>query len=442
MNTVANTEYPLGGVKSGKASATMVETSVSFDTARDRHLFGSGPKRLLALDGGGVRGAITVAFLERIEKLLSQEQKKPVRLGDHFDFIGGTSTGAIIAGALALGYRTDQVKDFYIRLAPHVFKREFWRIPILQARFDARGLRREIEAIVVDRTLASPDLITGLGIVTKRMDTVSPWIITNNPRAPYWENGPDFIGNKHYKLATLVRASTAAPNFFEPELLSISEHKAALPKSIEAPFGQPAALRFLHALLERCGLRRRATIDPNEFGLFVDGGVSPHNNPSLAFFHMVVLKPFHINWPMGPENLTIVSIGTGMHRPRLKLETLGLARTPKLAFYALMSLMNDSEMAVLTQMQWLGECPAPWPINSEIGTLADDAPPGGKLFRFLRYDLRLEQDWLKSELDINVSATDVTRFRLMDDPGIVNDIFEIGRIAADHYVKLEDWRTS
>src|SRR5205823_6642362 len=36
---------------------------------RDRHLYCPGPKRILALDGGGVRGAITVAFLEQIEKV-------------------------------------------------------------------------------------------------------------------------------------------------------------------------------------------------------------------------------------------------------------------------------------------------------------------------------------------------------------------------------------
>src|SRR5207253_118599 len=43
------------------------------DTSRrDHHLFAPGPKRVLALDGGGVRGAITVAFLERIEELLKQ----------------------------------------------------------------------------------------------------------------------------------------------------------------------------------------------------------------------------------------------------------------------------------------------------------------------------------------------------------------------------------
>src|SRR5919108_1042611 len=78
---------------------------------RDMHLFCPGPKRILALDGGGVRGAISVAFLERIEALLSEHQGRPVRLGDYFHLVGGTSTGSIIAGALALGYRAEQVRE-------------------------------------------------------------------------------------------------------------------------------------------------------------------------------------------------------------------------------------------------------------------------------------------------------------------------------------------
>ncbi len=131
------------------------------ENARDRHLFGPGPKRLLALDGGGVRGALTVAFLERIEMLLSERSGKEVRLGDYFDLVGGTSTGAIIAGALALGYRTAQVKDFYLKLAPFAFKGSRWRIPLLQAKFDASGLRQQIEQVVGRRPLSSPDLITG-----------------------------------------------------------------------------------------------------------------------------------------------------------------------------------------------------------------------------------------------------------------------------------------
>src|SRR6204780_1473582 len=102
-------------------------------TPRDRHLFGPGPKRLLALDGGGVRGALTVAFLERIETLLKTRYGDDARLGDHFDLVGGTSTGAVIAGALALGFKTEQVKDFYLKLAPFAFKRGHFRVPILQA---------------------------------------------------------------------------------------------------------------------------------------------------------------------------------------------------------------------------------------------------------------------------------------------------------------------
>jgi len=101
----------------------------TFERERDRHLFDPGPKRLLALDGGGVRGAITVAFLEQIERVLRKHLgKDEVHLGDWFDLIGGTSTGSIIAGALALGYTTSDILRFYLDLAPKVFRRPFWRI--------------------------------------------------------------------------------------------------------------------------------------------------------------------------------------------------------------------------------------------------------------------------------------------------------------------------
>ncbi len=406
---------------------------------RDRHLFGPGPKRLLALDGGGVRGALTVAFLERIEALLDAHYKTKVRLADHIDLVGGTSTGAVIAGALALGYRTDQVKRFYLQLAPFAFKRKTWAIPILQAKFDARGLREQIEEIVGDRELQSPDLITGFCIITKRMDTGSPWIISNNPRAPYWEDGPGHIGNKRYPLVNLVRASTAAPHFFDPELLPISQNQEMLPKSVAIPLTVPWPRRAMYAVLENIGLRRKVKIDPNVYGLFVDGGVTPHNNPSLALFNMAMWSPFKLNWATGPENLTIVSLGTGTYRPQLSYQSLGFARFTKLAFHSLLSMMTDAEMLVLALMQWLGECPDPWTINSEIGTLAGDRPPGGKMFRFLRYDVRLEKESLAKELDYKVSDTLLAKLRGMDDPNLVHVLYEIGIRAAEKQVKAEHW---
>jgi hypothetical protein len=372
----------------------------ALDCLRDRHLFGPGPKRILALDGGGVRGAIEVAFLERIETLLSERLGADVRLGDWFDLIGGTSTGSLIAGALALGYRTEQIKDFYLRLAPFAFQPKRWGIPLFQAKFNADGLRAEILKVVADRELSSPDLITGLCVVTKRMDTGSPWIIANNPRAPYWKGDVDYDGNESYKLATLVRASTAAPHFFDPEMFTISK---------------------------------------NESGLFVDGALTPHNNPSLALFQIATFKPFGICWPTGPDRLTITSIGSGSHRPRFSYDESGFTRYPQLAYYALMSLMTDAESLILSQMQWLGECLTEWKINSEIGSLCSELPQGGKMFRFMRYDVTLEVGWLREELDIKVSQAEVERYRSIDNPAIVHAVYDIAKIAAQKQVKPEHW---
>ena len=422
-------------------------SAATFENSRDRHLFGPGPKRVLALDGGGVRGALTIAFLERIEALLSERDGKEIRLGDYFDLIGGTSTGAVIAGALALGYRTAQVKDFYLKLAPFAFKRQRWRVPLLQAKFDARGLRHQIEEVVGDRVLQSTDLITGYCIITKRMDTGSPWIISNNPRAPYWESKTGDIGNKDYPLVNLVRASTAAPHFFDPELLPISENKTMLPDAVAKPLNVPWPARAVQALLRRLGVGPHVKIDSGTYGLFVDGGVTPHNNPSVMLFLMAILEAYKIRWTANPENLTIVSIGTGTHRGRVVPEELGMAWMLQMTYHALMSLMSDIQTFALTQMQYFGECLTPWWINSELGALEKERPPNGKMFRFMRYDVQLELPWIEKELGAEaetvlgrkLTQTDVTRWRSMDDPTIIEEIYKLAQIAAKKQVKAEHW---
>ena len=83
------------------------------------------PKRILALDGGGIKGAITLGFLEKVESILKQRFYKTYgddfRLHHYFDLIGGTSTGSIIAAGLAIGMTVKELKDLYLELGDKVF---------------------------------------------------------------------------------------------------------------------------------------------------------------------------------------------------------------------------------------------------------------------------------------------------------------------------------
>ena len=63
---------------------------------RDR-MNGDGPRKLLALDGGGIRGVLSLEILAAIEDIVRTKLGKDAVLGDYFDYIAGTSTGAIIA---------------------------------------------------------------------------------------------------------------------------------------------------------------------------------------------------------------------------------------------------------------------------------------------------------------------------------------------------------
>lgn len=81
------------------------------------------PKRLLALDGGGFMGLISISFLCEIEQQLRDQLKAgpEFRLRDYFDYFAGTSTGAIIAAALALGRSAEEVRRFYLNHGAAMF---------------------------------------------------------------------------------------------------------------------------------------------------------------------------------------------------------------------------------------------------------------------------------------------------------------------------------
>jgi hypothetical protein len=375
-------------------------------SARDRHLFGPGKKRILALDGGGVRGALSIAFLERLEQILGEREGTPVRLCDWFDLIGGTSTGAIIAGGLALGYSAAEIRDFYHRLAPKVFDASMLNIPGWRARFDGERLHAELKEAFRGHELGDDALQTGLCVITKRMDTGSCWVLMNNPRSIFWDTPADasFIGNRHFPLANIIRASAAAPFYFDPETIEIVE-------------GAPP-------------------------GLFLDGGLTPHNNPSLALYLAATLPPFGLEWRGGPDDLFILSIGTGAYRLTLSAQEARGSFALSLAMKALAAQVSDGEDLTLALMTWLGRASIPWPLNGELGDLGAVSPPFGEQFRFLRCDARLKEPWLAAELGLELSREQTMRLRSLEDPANIQQLYEIGKRAALRQMTPEyflDW---
>ena len=233
------------------------------------------------------------------------------------------------------------------------------------------------------------------------MDTGSAWIVTNNPKSKYWNDPPDgsYIGNRHYRLADLVRASTAAPYYFAPHQIQIVN-------------GEPP-------------------------GLFVDGGVSPHNNPALALFEVATIPAYGFGWATGAEKLLVISIGTGSRRDGLSRSRARLMPAVGLAIEALKSMVADSSSQVLTMMQVLGHSDTPWTINSEIGNLQGILLPSQPLFTFQRYDVRLEREWLRQELGIDLSERQVGAVNMMDNVASIPILYEIGQAAAERFIKRD-----
>ena len=353
-----------------------------------------GPKRILALDGGGIRGALTLGYLEKIEKILRQRYNKPnLVLSDYFDLIGGTSTGAIIAAALAIGKSAAEVKEKYMKLGADIFgdKKGFLGI-YLNCRYDEAPLKTALKDMFGDIKIGDEGkdaLKTGLCIVTKRLDTFSTWPVCNHPKAKYFHKN-------RFLLRDFVRASTAAPSFFIPEIVDVGD---------------------------------------GETGSFVDGGLSLMNNPSLQLFLMATLKGFPFHWKTGKDDMFIISIGTGRRNIKLIAKEY---KNPSLLTTAKMApeqFMNDANEVVELMMQYFSNSPTARVIDSEIGDLNGDVLNGKEAFTYNRYNITLDKNSL-----INVGVNSLTNdviagLTQMDDADNRFLLADIGVKAAEQQVK-------
>ncbi len=383
---------------------------------RLRHRIGpDGPHRILALDGGGVRGMITLEFLDAIEALLRRRYNAPhFVLADYYDLIGGTSAGSLIATMLARGWPMERVRATFETWAPKIFADRIG-LGVFRPRFSERALHRCLRQEVGDLTMDTTELKTGLAIICKRVDTGSPWVVTNNPNARYWRAGGlsdeagdgDWIDNREYRIADLVRASTAAPTYFHPKSIPI--------------------------------YRRGRT------GVFVDGGVSPYNSPALLLFMMSGVRGYRFNWSPGASKLLLTSVGTGNYR--VMIEPSWLSRRVPLIFAAksLLGVVGDAQTLSLKLMQWLSEPRNSWSINSEVDDLRDEGlfkliGQTEPLLTFARYDVKLEEKWLKEKMGMtDLSARDLKRLQALDDVTQIPLYKSFGRRSAAHQVSDADF---
>ena len=375
---------------------------------RDDHLQNDGhPKRILALDGGGLRGILTIGLLQRIEDILRERHggDKDFRLSHYFDLIAGTSTGSIIAATLALGWSVEDIRQKYMQLGQSVFKKSLLRHGFTRAKYDEKKLIKELKSVYGARTkLGSSKVKTGLLVITKRIDTGSPWPINNNPRGRYFSSRPGgTIGNGDYTLWQVVRASTAAPAFFDPQSITIAE------KSQHKPM----------------------------VGEFIDGGMSPYNNPALQALMYVTLNGYRVGWPTGSDKLQIVSIGTGSADPAVKHQKLPAAQ----ALVALLSLMDDSANLQETILQWMSSSSTAKHIDREQGDLQHDLVSNAPLLSYLRYNVDLSRDAVMALDPTSRNKKKIEDLSAMDAPKNMKMLHRLGVLAGQRDVRSDDFAT-
>ncbi|HXS01940.1 MAG TPA: patatin-like phospholipase family protein [Pyrinomonadaceae bacterium] len=371
------------------------------------------PRKLLALDGGGIRGVMTLQVLIKMEDLLREKsgQGENFRLCNYFDYIGGTSTGAIIAAGLAIGKSARFLSDFYQKVGPAMFEKAFI-LQRLKHLYKSEPLTEKLKDVFgADTTLRSDTLKCLLLVVTRNVTTDSPWPISSNPYAKYNDpSRPD--DNRNIPLWQLVRASTAAPVFFPPEVVQWDPN------------------------------------DPSKAFLFEDGGLTPYNNPAFLIARMATHPAYRLGWPTGEQNLLVMSVGTGS----AATADADVDGGGKNAFSNLVSfpgaLMYGSAVDQDINCRIIGRCihggefdkelgRCDTEIDREVGDLVyrDEPVPGdlGRQFIYARYNAELSKKWLEKR---GLGDVDPAKVSQLDSIKAIPDLIRVGEALAKE-VKIE-----
>lgn len=235
------------------------------------------PFHVLSLDGGGIRGVLTASILERLEAGMPG-------LLNEVNLIAGTSTGGILALALASGMSPTEVREMYERLGNKVFKDSLW--DNLKDLGGARGAQ-------YSNTYLKEELTNTFGSMTlnelKTTVLISSFDLDNEAtsfgkvrswKPKYFHNFPGEDSDGHEKVVDVALYTSAAPTYFpvyhgyvDGGVVSNNPSMCALAQALEADTGKQK-LRDVRILSIGTGVNPRfLTAGDDDWG-FVQWG--PH----------------------------------------------------------------------------------------------------------------------------------------------------------------------
>ncbi|MDZ7772997.1 MAG: patatin-like phospholipase family protein [Balneolaceae bacterium] len=231
-------------------------------------------KKVLAIDGGGIRGLIPALLLEHLE----EEAGQPV--SQLFDLVAGTSTGGILALGLVTPwedgtprYTAGELADLYRTEGSRIFHRSFgyWLRSagnLADAKYPPKGIEEVLDRYFGESRLS--EALTPVVVTSYEIERRVPWFFKSRKASD-----PELAGEYDFPMKKVGRATSAAPTYFDP-------------------------------------LRLDAPEDETDYYALVDGGVYANNPAMCAWAEAQVM------WP--GEDILLVSLGTGKLTRRIALQ--------------------------------------------------------------------------------------------------------------------------
>lgn len=365
--------------------------------------------RILSLDGGGIRGLYTLEILERVESLLREREKRPdLVLADYFNLIGGTSTGAILAAGLSWRMSVDELRNHYLGFASEVF-RQVRGLKRLRYAFDRTQLADFLQKVFSETdgsasSLGTNHLSTLILLMMRNGSSGSVWPVTNSPAAKFNERDNPAC-NLDFPLWQLVRASTAAPTFFPTESIEVHGDDGSV-------FQQE----------------------------FIDGAISPYDNPALRIYIHATLPQLGIGMASGVDNFYVMSVGTGISKKVYEHGKLGNINVIGGAIRTIEAVLQSGKIGQDLMARVFGKCLHGAAIDSELGDLvaSTDSDDASKHFQYARYD----QSFTAEEQARSRKLTGTSKAFDLADLANIPLLRELGQEYAEENVRLEhipDW---